>query len=367
MEKQLTSEKWNAIETICWLPDGGGLAVTASEPERRNTQIWYASYPGGEVRRITNDLNNYQNVSLTADGASLVTVLSEGTSDIWVMPAGDASRAAQITSNRFDGVTGIAWTPDGRIVHGSRVSGNADLWIMNADGTEDRQLTANAGLNIFTKVSPDAHYVALTSNRTGERVIWRIDIDGANPKQLTHGVNDFNPLFTLDSQWVIFNSGSGDETSIWKVPIDGGNPVQLTDYFSTASAVSPKDGKIACGFLDERATPRRVRTGVLAPEGGAPTAVFDFPSYFGTIGPGFYGQVIGWTVDGRALTYIVTKDGVSNIWSQPLDGGQPRQLTDFKSDLIIYYAWSPDGKKLALARGSKTSDVVLIRDMTKAQ
>src|SRR5437016_13679558 len=120
--KEITFEKWNTIDSICWLPDGSGLLITAIEPERRNTQVWYASYPHGAVRRLTNDPNNYQDISVTADGRSAVTVLSEGTSDIWIAPEGDASRASQITSNRFDGLSGIAWTPDGKIVHGSNVS-----------------------------------------------------------------------------------------------------------------------------------------------------------------------------------------------------------------------------------------------------
>jgi hypothetical protein len=72
-------------------------------------------------------------------------------------------------------------------------------------------------------------------------------------------------------------------------------------------------------------------------------------------------------VEARALTYIVTKNGVSDIWAQPIDGGPPKQLTDFTSDMIFSYAWSRDGKKLALARGSKTSDVVLISDLADAR
>src|SRR5439155_2212209 len=114
VEKQLTSQQWALIEAISWLPDGSGLVITAIEAERKNAQIWFASYPEGTVRQITNDLNNYRNVSLTTDAESLVTVLSEGTSDIWIAPDGDASHALQLTSNRFDGVAGIAWTADGR-------------------------------------------------------------------------------------------------------------------------------------------------------------------------------------------------------------------------------------------------------------
>ncbi|PYS67033.1 MAG: hypothetical protein DMF73_20285, partial [Acidobacteria bacterium] len=165
VESGLTSQQWDEIESVCWLPDDSGLVITAIEGERRNAQIWFVSYPAGEVRRITNDLDNYRNVSLTTDGGNLVSVLSEGTSNVWIAPNGDASRASQITSNRFDGIGGIAWTPDGRIVHVSRASGNADIWIMNADGTEDRQLTANALLNLLPRVSPDGHYIVFMSNR----------------------------------------------------------------------------------------------------------------------------------------------------------------------------------------------------------
>jgi len=67
-----------------------------------------------------------------------------------------------------------------------------------------------------------------------------------------------------------------------------------------------------------------------------------------------------WTADSRALSYVVTQRGVSNIWNLPVDGSAPQKVTDFKSDRIFYFAWSPDGKNLALSRGSLTNDVVLL-------
>jgi hypothetical protein len=62
------------------------------------------------------------------------------------------------------------------------------------------------------------------------------------------------------------------------------------------------------------------------------------------------------------LIYLDNKAGVSNLWSQPVDGGAARQLTDFKSDLIFSFDWSRDGKLLACSRGITTTDVVLIND-----
>ena len=66
------------------------------------------------------------------------------------------------------------------------------------------------------------------------------------------------------------------------------------------------------------------------------------------------------TPDGRAPAYVDHRN--QNVWAQPLDGGPPRQVTGFKSDQTFSFAWSRDGKQLALARGSQTSDVVTVTD-----
>jgi len=67
--------------------------------------------------------------------------------------------------------------------------------------------------------------------------------------------------------------------------------------------------------------------------------------------------------DGHALVYINTLVGVSNLWSLPLDGGAPKQITDFKSDLILNFAYSRDGRQLAFARGNQSRDAVMISEV----
>jgi Tol biopolymer transport system component len=71
---------------------------------------------------------------------------------------------------------------------------------------------------------------------------------------------------------------------------------------------------------------------------------------------------VRWLPDGRAFSYVRTRGGVSNIWLQPIDGGEPRQLTDFKSDVIFSFDWSRDGKQLACSRGTEDRDVILINN-----
>ena len=67
-----------------------------------------------------------------------------------------------------------------------------------------------------------------------------------------------------------------------------------------------------------------------------------------------------WSPDSKALDYVATSKGVSNLWRLPIDGGKPRQITDFKSEHIYSFAWSRHGD-LAVSRGTQSSDVVLIR------
>lgn len=70
-----------------------------------------------------------------------------------------------------------------------------------------------------------------------------------------------------------------------------------------------------------------------------------------------------WAPDGHSLVFLRGQKGVGNLWSLPLDGGEARQLTKFDTDCVFSYAYSPDGKLLASARGRSISDVVLIRNL----
>src|SRR5262249_53205074 len=102
-EKPISLQRWKSIGRLSWLPDGSGLVFNARERVASPSQIWYLSYPTGEVHRITNDLNDYTGVSLTANADALVTVKSEEISNLWIAPNDNALRATQITNTRYDG------------------------------------------------------------------------------------------------------------------------------------------------------------------------------------------------------------------------------------------------------------------------
>jgi len=357
-EKPLTSQKWADISHVIWLADGSGLVMTATpEFTSAGTQVWFLSYPKGEVRRITNDLNGYGGISLgvTADSSAIVTIQIDISAQIYLTgPNEDAGRARQISHGKYDGTTGLAWTPDGKIVYVSQAGDNIDIWMMNADGTNAKQLTTDDSIKSEPSVSPDGRYVLFSSNRSGNWNIWRIGVDGNNLKQLTEGEgpDDF-PVCSPDGKWIVF-ARSGKET-LWKVSIDGGAPTQLTDRFAQSFSVSQDGRFIAYTTLDEQVS-QQPQLVIMSFEGGPPTKSLTLP-LSANIAAGLM-----WTPDGRAVTYLDQLNSAGNIWSQPLDGGPPKQLTNFRSDLIFRSAWSKDGKQLAVSHGTLTNDVVLIKD-----
>jgi len=355
-EKPISPHAWLFVGRVAWLSDGSGLILGASEQGSASfdsSQIWYVSYPGGEARRLTNDLNDYADASLTADSRRLVVVQSETVSNIWIVPSEDASRATQITRGvgQRDGWNGLAWTSEGKIIYASKASGNDDLWSMDQSGGNQTQLTANARINSQPAVSPDGRYLLFTSDRAGTPNIWRMDADGSNLKQLTSGSGENLAQTSPDGNWVLYTLPGAGKPTLWRVSINGGAPQQVTEKFTSSPAISPNGKLIACIYREDQANSSN-RIALIPFEGGEPIKVFDEPTRIGLL--------IRWTPDGRAVTYIATSAGVSNIWSQPMDGGAPKQLTNFKADQMFWFDWSRNGKQLAVSRGTVTSDVVLI-------
>ena len=188
---------WTNVRDIAWLPDGRSLIVNgrvdASAAETR-MQLWRVPLTGGEPRRITNDLTNYSSLSLSADGSTLIALQWTSTAGLWIAPTENPSAAVQVTAgtlDRQDGKMGLSIAPDGRLIYVSDRSGKKDLWSINADGTGLRQLTDGSHRDHFPVVSPDGRYIVFQSRRCDSRDdaynIWRVDVDGRNPKRLTYG------------------------------------------------------------------------------------------------------------------------------------------------------------------------------------
>ncbi len=354
--RAIGSERWATVGRVVWISDGSGLVMTAvPESSSIGTQIWFLPYPSGPARRITNDLNAYGEVSLsvTADSGTVATIQQINSSGIWITgPTEDESKARQILKTNVPET--VTWTPDGRIVYSSRTGETWDLWIIDRDGSNPQQLTSDAFMDQQPSVSPDGRYVVFQSNRSGNKNIWRIDADGTNPKQLTDGnFTDETPVVSPDGRFVCFASTRSGASTIWMVGIDGGAPVQVTHRTSQFPLISP-DGKLICYFyLDEQAN-NQPRLAIINFEGGEVMKTIDLP---GTVQPVSF----AWMPDGRSIAFLDSASGILNVWSTPIDGGTPKQLTNFKSEFLNSFGVSRGGE-IAAYRWSATRDIVLIKN-----
>jgi serine/threonine protein kinase/Tol biopolymer transport system component len=360
-EVNLTPDPWLFSGQVEWLPDMSGLIVIAGENGGPGAQVWFLSYPDGQKRRITNDLDQHRAIGMSADGKMFVNIVGTGAVTIWITPEGDASRAVQLPVGNIGSYSSLgnslAWMADGRIIFASAEGNEVNLWISDANGTNRRALTANSGINVSPVVSPDRRYIVFSSTRAGQANIWRMTIDGNSPAQLTHGTADSNPVISPDAKWVVYSTLNSGRPTIWKVAIDGGEPVQIVNRASSYPMISP-DGKLLAFLYTESPDPLTPpnRIAMIPFEGGEPLKTFNFEPATTVITKAY------WSNDGKAILYTTNTNNVTNIWAQPIDGGAPKQVTDFKELYMTGFAWSPDGRQLAVSRSNYSRDAVIISE-----
>ena len=325
-----------------WLPDGRGILVAADDPESGRGQIWSVSYPDGQVSRLTNDLSNYDLccLEISRDGNSLVTLQNTILSDVWVANP-DGSDPREITSGERLGLT-MEWI-------GNRL-GTVDQkfqWLLlNADGSGKSQLTNDHQPHFQLSACQDGKHMVYTTWRDGIFELWRADIDGSNAAKISSkpvmGIFGCSP----DSKSVVYVA----DGAVLRTPIEGGTPVKLDlplnqlQFSSDGKMVLYGSQKIENGQIYSKLI-------VVPAEGGAPLYTFDAP--FGI-------QLARFTPDNKAIVFMLTRDRATNIWEQPLSGGNIQQLTHFTSGNMFSYAFSSDGKRLAFSRGTRKSDVVMM-------
>lgn len=341
---------WSWISDIAWLDRDTLLAIGGSQSS--NGQIYKHAISTNEWRRVTNDLSDYVQLTVASGGRTVITTQQENPGNLWILPAdGDTRQARQVTFGRnlLTDVTGVSWTPEGKIVYATNAGGKWEIWMIDADGANQKQLTQNCAGNDSCSqpvVSPDGRYIVFQATRAGVKNIWRTDADGTNATQLTEE-GGLYPSITPDGRFVIY-SRVITVFELWQVPIEGGKTEQYSKILTAgAASVSPDGSLFAFHFNDK--TAKQPHKTCVAPVGAdAPEKCFDISRSFPR-----------WTADSKAFYYL--DHLYKGIWKQPLEGTRELFL-EFPGEHTNNFAFSPDGKQLVIARSKPTQDIVALMD-----
>ncbi len=335
-----------------WMPDGSALLVSALvvQAGRMQAQIGYVGFPGGDYRAVTADTNNYGNLGIANDGKTLVAIQSKLHFSLSIAPANDPDQLHAVPLTTQLPVWRWNWMPDGRLI----VPQSGSLKAVAPNGEETTLYSDPKHIPDQAAVCGDGRYVVyrqVGSSSGTSANLWRMDLNGTNQKQLTSGRNEQEPACAKTGDWVYYVDDV-DSRYVKRVSVEGSSPETVVKYSVGAYGLSP-EGKEIVSFevreLDHKLMLRvdNVETHQMTYSDMDQRALPD---------------ELAFTPDGKGVVYLVREKGVENLWLQPLDGTPHRQLTHFKKDKTFRFAFSPDGSQIAMERGEVESDAVLLHD-----
>jgi len=340
---------WSSATQVAWLPDASGLLVVATEALGDPGQVWFVPQPHGSPRRVTTDLLDYRIVSLTADGRSLVTVGADALSSIFLGSTDGGARLRRLTSSRADGLFGIGFTGDGRLVYTSGDGGRDALWVTSLDGAERSPLASGDGLAHDPQLAPTGQ-VFFFARTSASAEIRSLSLDGGAPRVVATGAFDRGLAVSPDGRKLVYTAVREGELRLLHVATDGGTPELVSEDPAEMPAFSP-DGKRLAFYARERSS-NRYEIRVVSMDGLRTLQRVEAPI------PNNNSRIV---FRDEGLYVNTMANDRANLWLQPLDGRPARRITDFPDELLNAFAFSPDGKTLALARGPRRRDALLVR------
>jgi eukaryotic-like serine/threonine-protein kinase len=342
---------YNAV----WLPSSTGIIVNSRQIAigSLKSQIGYLRFPDGELHPLTADTNDYEGLSLSKDGKTLAAIQSRLRFELSIAGLSDLDHARPISLSSQLSIWRWDWFPNGTLL----LPQSGTFKIVTPDGKETVLTSDTKHISDQVSVCGDGRYVVYREVGRASAAsanLWRIDADGTNEKQLTSGLNEQAPTCSRDGKWVYYVD-NGDKRFVKRVPVDGGSPETIVHRDVFYFSLSP-DGKNVAS-IELRELDHKLVLRLDSTEGGQMT-------YHNVDQRALLAQ-IAFTPDGKSVAYLVREKGVDNLWLQPLDGGPYRQMTHFTKDQIFRFVFSPDGTKLAIERGAQESDAVLFHDTTK--
>ena len=238
---------------------------------------------------------------------------------------------------------------DGKIVFTANRDRNAEIYIMNADGTSQSRLTNSLSDEQNPSFSHDGTRVLFASNRDGNYEIYLMNADGTEQKRLTdNSAKDSCPVFSPDDKLIAFHSDRSKTFEIYTMNADGSNQIRLGT--GIAPCFSPDSSRIVFAryysnnydiFIMNRdgSDQKRLTT----------NTAYDYDPVF--------------SPDGEQIAFTSHRDGNAEVYIMNIDGSNQMRLTN-SSNYDGESSFLPDGKLIAFVSGRLgNNDEIWIMDI----
>ncbi len=288
-------------------PHGRLLVPMLVSSDRSENQIFRFDLDGSGRTNLTNTQADEQAPAWSPDGKQIAFVSQrDGVAQIYVMNA-DGSSPKNVSAQAKHDDSDPVWSPDGKqiLFHTSRLDSQTEarlgeIWLVGVDGTNEKDLSSRRAQDDSRGVwSPDGSRIVFSSSSAAGSAIWIMDANGNDPIQLTPANSqDAGPVWAPDGTWIAFVRGYKN-SAIWRMNADGTNPRQL----ASVSSLTPG---------------------------------------------------LAWSPDGQALAFISAPSGFSEVYVMQADGGSLHPAASARA-ADLSFTWSPDSKQI-LVESNLTGD-----------
>ncbi len=234
------------VDGITWLPDSSGMFLQVRSRETNfRSQIKFQPYPSGTLQNITNDLNEYRNITVTADGKGLATIQELRSSAVYVgnaptkWPGEIKQNATPVTSGQAEGGW-LQWGVDGKLYFNDE---DFHAYRMNPDGSS-RARVPDRDTNATFDIGCGPQAIVFALLRDNMLNLFRQDLASGETKQLTFERDAESPACTRDGKTVYYDDYL-DGPSLKRVSTSGGKPELVAANSSNGVSLSPDDKRVA--------------------------------------------------------------------------------------------------------------------------
>jgi Tol biopolymer transport system component len=385
---------------LSWLPDNKTIALSGFDMSQTLTnQLFVLSYPQAQFRRLTNDFNNYTNVSAGGTDAAISSTRGSALSNLYSIDiTADATKPLTKTASPENSPFNIALIGD-RVFYGALHNDFGGVSMVPLAGGESTAFETGPGH--VTQIRSGGDKIVMQRIDADRQMhVWGINPDGTGLKQLSNGSGEVFKDLSPDGKW--FSYSVTDSTKgVWIAPTDGGAGKLIAPGATLGIGAFSPDSKFLVTIEYESDAAGLIRNAFkVTPLDGSTTPVTlrlpqrstdyqGFPSrnavsFIDVTEPNHnlsYAELGGaveikplthlkegvitqhrWSMDGKHIAVVRRMPDGDNVWLLNPDGAQPKQLTHFIGLQVLQMEFAPDNVHVVANAGQFSNDVVLVKN-----